>query len=306
VSADKKKVVADLKKSAKSADIVWLASDEDREGEAISWHLSEVLKLNSENTKRIVFNEITKSAILNAIENPRNINTDLVNAQQARRVLDRLVGFELSPVLWRKVKPSLSAGRVQSVAVRLIVERESEISAFTPEASFKVLASFNASGKNFNAELNKRPADQDEARALLSDLKGATYKVTDVTVSPGKRNPAPPFTTSTLQQEASRKLGYSVSKTMTLAHRLYENGHITYMRTDSVNLSDFALATSRGLIESEYGDNYAQTRKYTTKAAGAQEAHEAIRPTAFDVRSATPRAHPPFAWTAWSDIPTLH
>ncbi|MBR9861015.1 type I DNA topoisomerase [bacterium] len=286
VTSDKKKVVSELKKLAKKADTVWLASDEDREGEAISWHLSEVLDLTKDNTKRIVFNEITKTAILNAIDNPRTINIDLVNAQQARRVLDRLVGFELSPVLWRKVKPSLSAGRVQSVAVRLIVEREDEINKFTPEANFRILADFLASGKKLSAELNNRPADVKTAKSFLESCIGAKFTVGKVTVNPGKRNPAPPFTTSTLQQEASRKLGYSVSKTMTLAQRLYENGHITYMRTDSVNLSDFALATSRKVVEEEYGDKYAHTRKYATKSSGAQEAHEAIRPTNFEVRGA--------------------
>ena len=286
VSPDKKKVVADLKKLAKNAEMVWLASDEDREGEAISWHLSEALGLNESNTKRIVFNEITKSAILNAIENPRGINVDLVNAQQARRVLDRLVGFELSPVLWKKVKPSLSAGRVQSVAVRLIVEREKEINEFTPQASYRVVGEFLAKGKKITAELTKRPVAKEDVLELLNALKGAEFKVGDIAVNPGKRNPAPPFTTSTLQQEASRKLGYSVSKTMTLAQRLYENGHITYMRTDSVNLSDFALANSKEVIDEDYGPEYSHMRKYSTKSAGAQEAHEAIRPTAFKVKNA--------------------
>ena len=286
VSPDKKKVVAELKKLAKKAEMVWLASDEDREGEAISWHLAEVLNLTNDNTKRIVFNEITKTAILNAIENPRTINQDLVNAQQARRILDRLVGFELSPVLWKKVKPSLSAGRVQSVAVRLIVEREKAIQAFTSTSAFKVQGVFSNGPKKLNAELSSRPENAKDARAFLESCNGANFSVSNINVSPSKRNPAAPFTTSTLQQEASRKLGYSVSKTMTLAQRLYENGHITYMRTDSVNLSDFALGESRNVIESDYGENYAHTRKFSTKTSGAQEAHEAIRPTQFSVRVA--------------------
>lgn len=286
VSADKKKVVAELKKLAKQADVVWLASDEDREGEAISWHLAEVLGLNVANTKRIVFNEITKNAILHAIDNPRTINQDLVNAQQARRVLDRLVGFELSPVLWKKVKPSLSAGRVQSVAVRLIVEREKQIQDFISTSAFKITGDFISGVKKLNAELNNRPETLQEASAFLESCKGAEFRVSDISVTPAKRNPAAPFTTSTLQQEASRKLGYSVSKTMTLAQRLYENGHITYMRTDSVNLSDFAITNAKQVIEDEYGSNYSQVRKYTTKSSSAQEAHEAIRPTNFNVRNA--------------------
>ncbi len=286
VSSDKKKIVAELKKLAKSAELVWLASDEDREGEAISWHLSEVLGLKPSNTKRIVFHEITKSAILNAIENPRSINVDLVNAQQARRVLDRLVGFKLSPVLWRKVKPSLSAGRVQSVAVRLIVEREREIQAFKTTSSYRIQGEFLASGKKIKADLSKRPESFDTAQSFLESCKGAQFKVAKIDVSPAKRNPAAPFTTSTLQQEASRKLGYNVTKTMLLAQRLYENGHITYMRTDSVNLSELALNSAQETIAKDYGDNYSNRRKYTTKSNSAQEAHEAIRPTNFDVKFA--------------------
>ncbi len=286
VSSDKKKVVAELKKLAKKAELVWLASDEDREGEAISWHLAEVLDLHEDKTRRIVFNEITKKAILHAIDNPRTINRDLVNAQQARRVLDRLVGFELSPVLWRKVKPSLSAGRVQSVAVRLIVERERAIQAFTPTSSFRIIGDFSKDSRKLTAELSKRPEKLSEAKAFLESCISAQFRIGDITVSPSKRNPAAPFTTSTLQQEASRKLGFSVSRTMSVAQRLYENGHITYMRTDSVNLSDFALGSSKDVIEKEYGDKYAQTRKYATKSSSAQEAHEAIRPTSFEVKQA--------------------
>ncbi len=286
VSTDKKKVVSELKKLAKTAETVWLASDEDREGEAISWHLAEVLDLKPSNTKRIVFHEITKTAILNAIENPRSINEDLVNAQQARRILDRLVGFQLSPVLWRKVKPSLSAGRVQSVAVRLIVEREQEIKAFVPTSAFRVQAEFTSSGKKIKADLAKRPETSDEVSAYLESCIGAKFRVAKVSVSPAKRNPSAPFTTSTLQQEASRKLGYGVARTMSLAQRLYENGHITYMRTDSVNLSDFAISTAKEEIEKEYGAEYSQVRKYTTKSSGAQEAHEAIRPTSFAAKNA--------------------
>jgi DNA topoisomerase-1 len=283
VSPDKKKIVTELKKLAKSADMVWLASDEDREGEAISWHLSEVLGLKPSNTKRIVFHEITKTAILHAIENPRDIDQNLVNAQQARRILDRLVGFQLSPVLWRKVKPSLSAGRVQSVAVRLIVEREKEIQAFQTSSSFKVQGLFEASSKSVKADANIRPKTGEEANVFLESCKGATFKVGDIKITPAKRKPAAPFTTSTLQQEASRKLGYNVSKTMMLAQRLYENGHITYMRTDSVNLSEFARTSAKESITKEYGAEYSHTRKFTTKNDSAQEAHEAIRPTSFDV-----------------------
>jgi DNA topoisomerase-1 len=286
VSTDKKKIVTELKKLAKDADMVWLASDEDREGEAISWHLSEVLGLEPNNTKRIVFHEITKSAILHAIENPRDIDSNLVKAQQARRVLDRLVGFQLSPVLWRKVKPSLSAGRVQSVAVRLIVEREKQIEDFVTSSSFKLQGLFQTSGKPIRADLAKRPATLQEANEFLASCKGATFKVGSIKTVPAKRYPSAPFTTSTLQQEASRKLGFNVSRTMMLAQRLYENGHITYMRTDSVNLSDFARESAQNTINNEYGEQYSKPRKYATKNDSAQEAHEAIRPTNFDVNSA--------------------
>ncbi|MAS70196.1 MAG: DNA topoisomerase I [Zunongwangia sp.] len=282
VSKDKKDVVRKLKGLAKDAETVWLASDEDREGEAIAWHLAEELKLKDDRTKRIVFHEITKSAILNAIENPRGINYNLVNAQQARRVLDRLVGYELSPVLWRKVKGGLSAGRVQSVSVRLIVEREREIEDFTPEASYRIDAEFaNAEGKTFRAKLPKNFDTKEEAEAFLKDNLGADFKVADLTKKPAKKSPAPPFTTSTLQQEASRKLYFSVSKTMTLAQRLYEAGHITYMRTDSVNLSDDARKGAHREILKAYGEEYAKSRQFKGKTKGAQEAHEAIRPTNF-------------------------
>jgi DNA topoisomerase I len=284
VSPDKKKIVDELKKLAKTAKTVWLASDEDREGEAISWHLYEVLGLKPENTRRIVFHEITKDAILNAIKNPRFIDINLVNAQQARRVLDRLVGFELSPLLWKKIKPSLSAGRVQSVAVKLIVEREREINAFKVNSSFRIAALFNIKepkGKisELQAELEKRISDVSNAKALLEKLIGAEFKVSEVTKKPGKKSPSPPFTTSTLQQEASRKLGYSVAQTMTIAQRLYEAGKITYMRTDSVNLSQTAILGSASVIESAFGKEYVNTRNFVTKSKGAQEAHEAIRPT---------------------------
>ncbi|WP_407425702.1 type I DNA topoisomerase [Arcticibacter sp.] len=284
VPADKKAVVSELKKLAKEAEMVWLASDEDREGEAISWHLFETLGLKDEKTKRIVFHEITKPAILKAIESPRNIDYNLVHAQQARRVLDRLVGFELSPVLWKKVKPSLSAGRVQSVAVRLIVDREREVNKFTPTAAYKITAIFNTGKARelFKAELPERFGTEQEATAFLNACMEADFKVNSVESRPTKRNPAPPFTTSTLQQEASRKLGFSVSRTMSIAQRLYESGKITYMRTDSVNLSDTALEAATNEINTAYGENYHQQRKYKTKAAGAQEAHEAIRPTYFD------------------------
>ncbi|MGI4805714.1 MAG: type I DNA topoisomerase [Janthinobacterium lividum] len=287
VPADKKQVVNELKKLAKEADIVWLASDEDREGEAISWHLFETLGLKDASTRRIVFHEITKPAILKAIESPRKIDYNLVNAQQARRVLDRLVGFELSPVLWKKIKPSLSAGRVQSVAVRLIVEREREINKFKPEAAYRTIAVFTT-GKNkevFKAELPNRFIQQSDAEKFLNDCADAIFKVTSLEIRPSKRSPAAPFTTSTLQQEASRKLGFSVSRTMALAQRLYEAGKITYMRTDSVNLSDTALDTASKEIKSAYGDKYYHARKYKTKSAGAQEAHEAIRPTYFNQHS---------------------
>jgi len=285
VPADKKQVVSELKKLAKEAEMVWLASDEDREGEAISWHLFETLGLKDASTKRIVFHEITKPAILKAIENPRKIDYNLVNAQQARRVLDRLVGFELSPVLWKKVKPSLSAGRVQSVAVRLIVDREREINKFQSEAAFKIVAIFGKGKEAFKAELPERWAKQEDAEKFLSDCIGADFNVNSLETKPAKRSPAAPFTTSTLQQEASRKLGFSVSRTMQVAQKLYESGKITYMRTDSVNLSDLALNAAAQEINSAYGEKYHQLRKYKTKAAGAQEAHEAIRPTYFDAHS---------------------
>lgn len=282
VPADKKQVVNELKKLAKEAETVWLASDEDREGEAISWHLFETLGLKDNNTKRIVFHEITKPAILRAIENPRKINYNLVNAQQARRVLDRLVGFELSPVLWKKVKPSLSAGRVQSVAVRLIVEREREINKFKAEAAFKIVAIFGKGREAFKAELGERFSTQEQAEKFLNDCIAANFTVNSLETKPAKRAPAAPFTTSTLQQEASRKLGFSVSRTMTVAQKLYESGKITYMRTDSVNLSDTALQAAAQEIVSAYGPQYHQQRKYKTKSANAQEAHEAIRPTYFN------------------------
>ena len=281
IPADKKKIVSELKSEAKKADTVWLASDEDREGEAISWHLYEVLGLSPEHTKRIVFHEITKNAILHAIETPRNIDINLVNAQQARRVLDRIVGFELSPVLWRKVKPALSAGRVQSVAVRLIVEREREIHNFVTEAAYRVTATFLLpDGKTeLKAELNRRLKDSEEVRTFLETCKDATFSIEDIQTKPVRKSPAPPFTTSTLQQEAARKLGFSVAQTMMLAQRLYESGLITYMRTDSVNLSSLALGTTKEAIIATYGERYYKYRQYHTKSKGAQEAHEAIRPT---------------------------
>lgn len=279
VLPDKTKVIAELKKLAKKSEMVWLATDEDREGEAISWHLNEVLNLEPAKTKRIVFNEITKSAITRAIENSRSIDYNLVNAQQARRVLDRLVGFELSPILWKKVKPSLSAGRVQSVTVRLIVEREREIEAFKAVSSYRVVALFDVEGKTMKAELPKRLKSKAEAEKFLEQCKSATFTIKDLQTKPSKRKPAAPFTTSTLQQEASRKLGFSVSQTMVVAQRLYESGKITYMRTDSVNLSDLALGTAKDVISKEYGPEYSQTRKFSSKTKGAQEAHEAIRPT---------------------------
>lgn len=282
VPADKKQVVSELKKLAKEAEMVWLASDEDREGEAISWHLFETLGLKDASTKRIVFHEITKPAILKAIDTPRKIDYNLVNAQQARRVLDRLVGFELSPVLWKKVKPSLSAGRVQSVAVRLIVDREREINKFTSEAAFKIVAVFGKGKEAFKAELAERFTKQEDAEKFLQDCIGADFDVRSLETKPAKRSPAAPFTTSTLQQEASRKLGYSVARTMQVAQRLYESGYITYMRTDSVNLSETALDAAQQEIISAYGDKYHQLRKYKTKNASAQEAHEAIRPTYFN------------------------
>lgn len=283
ISADKKKVVDELKKAAKDADMVWLASDDDREGEAIAWHLYEALKLKPETTKRIAFHEITKNAILNAIENPRDIDVNLVDAQQARRVLDRIVGFELSPVLWKKVKPALSAGRVQSVAVRLIVEREREIQDFKSEASYRVIAVFTKEeGGNkyeIKTELSKRLKSKAEALALLEKLKAATFRVDNIETKPVKKTPAAPFTTSTLQQEASRKLGFPVSMTMSVAQKLYESGKITYMRTDSVNLSALAISNAKEEITKSYGAEYVQTRQFATKTKGAQEAHEAIRPT---------------------------
>ena len=281
---EKKKVVSELKKNAKAAKKIWLASDEDREGEAISWHLCEVLGLDEEKTSRIVFHEITKPAILKAIETPRHLNMNLVNAQQARRVLDRLVGFRLSPVLWRKVKPALSAGRVQSVAVRLIVEREREIQSFRAEPYYRLNAVFAVTGEDgakneIKAELNKRFKTHDEAIAFLELCKTSKFMVSSITKKPLKRTPAPPFTTSTLQQEAARKLGFTVSQTMMVAQRLYEAGRITYMRTDSVNLSALAINTSKAEIERLYGAEYGKVRKYQTHSKGAQEAHEAIRPT---------------------------
>ena len=287
VPSDKKAVVSELKKLSKEAETVWLASDEDREGEAISWHLYETLGLKEDKTKRIVFHEITKPAILKAIEQPRGIDFNLVNAQQARRVLDRLVGFELSPVLWRKVKPSLSAGRVQSVAVRLIVEREREINRFQAEASFKIVAQFTTGkGKEqFKAELPQRFEKKEEAEKFLQDCIAAAFEISSLEKRPTKRNPAAPFTTSTLQQEASRKLGFSVARTMQVAQRLYEAGRITYMRTDSVNLSDTAIQAAEDEIVKAYGDKYHKMRRYKTKSAGAQEAHEAIRPTYFSQHS---------------------
>jgi DNA topoisomerase-1 len=278
VSSDKTKVVDELKKLAKEAKVVWLASDEDREGEAIAWHLFEALKLNKDKTKRIVFHEITKNAIENAVKNPRNIDYNLVNAQQARRVLDRLVGFEVSPILWKKVKPALSAGRVQSVAVRLIVEREREVFAFNSESFFKVTGLFKGNGI-IKAELNSRLNNADEATKLLEVCSTSEFTISDVSKKPSKKSPAPPFTTSTLQQEASRKLSFSVAQTMTIAQRLYEAGHITYMRTDSFNLSDTAIEAAKSVIVKEFGDKYHQVRSYKTKTKGAQEAHEAIRPT---------------------------
>ncbi|MGD8781128.1 MAG: type I DNA topoisomerase [Ignavibacteria bacterium] len=287
ISDDKKTVVKELKKLSKDSELVWLASDEDREGEAISWHLKEALELKNEKIKRIVFNEITKPAILKAIDNPRSIDSNLVEAQQARRILDRLVGFELSPLLWRKVKPSLSAGRVQSVAVRLIVEREREIDAFKPESQYRVVADFKIENGNgvpslLTAELSRKFKTKKEALEFLEKCKKAAFAVESLEKKPAKKSPAAPFTTSTLQQEASRKLRFSVIKTMMVAQKLYENGHITYMRTDSVNLSELALQSSKETVIKDYGKEYSQTRKYKTRSNMAQEAHEAIRPTYFD------------------------
>ncbi len=287
ISEDKTKVVRELKSAAKKASMVWLASDEDREGEAIAWHLAEALKLEPNKTKRIVFHEITPTAIRSAVENPRVIDKNLVDAQQARRVLDRLVGFELSPLLWKKIKPSLSAGRVQSVTVKLIVEREREILSFSAQQYWRVVGEFvSADGKSFKAELKNRLQNRDEAMSFVEGLRGATFSVENVSHTPLKRSPAPPFTTSTLQQEASRKLSMSVAQTMSNAQRLYEAGLITYMRTDSVNLSNLAIGASKQEIVSNFGEKYSKTRKYTTKSKGAQEAHEAIRPTYFDRHSA--------------------
>ena len=284
IPGDKKKVVEELKAEAKEAETVWLASDEDREGEAIAWHLYEVLKLKPEHTKRIVFHEITKSAILKAIEKPRNIDINLVDAQQARRILDRIVGFELSPVLWRKVKPALSAGRVQSVAVRLIVEREREVQAFQSEASYRVTAVFlvpDTDGKlvEMKAELARRIKTKAEAQKFLESCKSATFTINDISTRPLKKSPSAPFTTSTLQQEAARKLGFTVAQTMMIAQRLYESGKITYMRTDSVNLSELAVNSSKVVIADLMGERYVYPRHFATKTKGAQEAHEAIRPT---------------------------
>lgn len=287
IPADKKKIVAQLKEEASKAETVWLASDEDREGEAIAWHLYEVLELKPEHTRRIVFHEITKNAILNAIEHPRQIDLNLVDAQQARRILDRIVGFELSPVLWRKVKPSLSAGRVQSVAVRLIADREREIQAFHSEASYRVIAIFpvpDANGKivEMKAELEQRFKTKEEAYKFLECCKDAEFTIQDIATRPLKKSPAAPFTTSTLQQEAARKLGFSVAQTMMIAQNLYESGHITYMRTDSVNLSELAISASRETITAKMGERYLHSRHFITKTKGAQEAHEAIRPTYMD------------------------
>jgi DNA topoisomerase-1 len=287
IPKEKKDVVRELKKSAKNAEVVWLATDEDREGEAISWHLSEALKLNEKNTRRIVFSEITKQAILNAIESPRSIDTDLVNAQQARRVLDRLVGFELSPILWKKIRRGLSAGRVQSVAVRMVVEREREIEQFDCQSFFKVSAEFLVGdNKILKAELSERFSSEKEAQDFLTKCIGAAFSINDLEKKPGQKKPSAPFTTSTLQQEASLKLGFSVAQTMTLAQRLYESGKITYMRTDSVSLSKLAMDIAAKEVVSAYGAEYSETRQYTTKSGSAQEAHEAIRPTDFSEKSA--------------------
>jgi DNA topoisomerase I len=290
IPSDKKNILAELKKLSKQAETVWLATDEDREGEAISWHLAESLGLDKSRYKRIVFHEITKKAILAAIENPRHIDNNLVDAQQARRVLDRLVGFELSPLLWKKVKPALSAGRVQSVAVRLIAEREKEIQGFRETSAFRVTAYFNVehNGQQFTvkADLPHRFSNLEDARAFLESCRGATFPVADIETKPAKKSPAPPFTTSTLQQEASRKLGFSVSRTMSLAQKLYESGKITYMRTDSVSLSSTAIGMAKEEIEKSFGKDYVKIRQYATKSKGAQEAHEAIRPTYMNVSKA--------------------
>jgi DNA topoisomerase I len=287
ITPDKKKRITELKRITKDAETVWLASDEDREGEAIAWHLVEALKLKPAKTKRIVFHEITKGAIEQAIRQPRAVDQHLVDAQQARRVLDRLVGYELSPVLWKKVRPGLSAGRVQSVAVRLIVEREREIEDFTAISKYKVSAEFELpTGKTLKAELPRKFDNEEGAREFLSALIGAEYTVSNLEVKPGKKSPAPPFTTSTLQQEASRKLSFSVKQTMVVAQKLYEAGHISYMRTDSYNLAESALQAAAVTVKKQYGPEYSQTRRYTTKQSGAQEAHEAIRPTDFTVLKA--------------------
>ncbi|MEM6830962.1 MAG: type I DNA topoisomerase, partial [Bacteroidota bacterium] len=287
VSKDKKDVVKELKKLAKGAETVYLASDDDREGEAISWHLAEELDLNESNTRRIVFREITKNAIQNAIQNPRGIDIDLVNAQQARRILDRLVGFELSPILWKKIKGGLSAGRVQSVAVRLVVEREREIGQFQPQSSFKVTALFNLEdNKILKAELPKKFDTEEAAMSFLNKCNGADFTITNLETKPAKKSPAPPFTTSTLQQEASRKIGFSVSRTMSVAQKLYEAGKISYMRTDSLNLSEEAMEGAANAIKADFGADYANRRVFKTKNKSAQEAHEAIRPTNFSNRSA--------------------
>lgn len=285
ISSDKRKVVSELKAAAKGAE-VWLASDEDREGEAIAWHLTQALKLDPKTTKRIVFHEITKTAIEAAIKKPRTVDVALVNAQQARRVLDRLVGYELSPVLWKKVRTGLSAGRVQSVAVRLIVEREREIRDFTATSSFKVTAVFDVDGQELAAELNTKFDGLEAASDWLNSVKDAGYTVTDIATKPSTRSPGAPFTTSTLQQEASRRLGYSVRQTMTLAQRLYESGQITYMRTDSTTLSGLALASAQDFVEANYGKDYHKRRQFKTKNSSAQEAHEAIRPTDFRKQAA--------------------
>ncbi|MEM9895379.1 MAG: type I DNA topoisomerase [Bacteroidota bacterium] len=287
VSKDKKDVVKELKNLAKKSETIFLASDDDREGEAISWHLSEALELEEKKTKRIVFREITKSAIKKAIDNPRGIDLDLVNAQQARRILDRLVGFELSPILWKKIKGGLSAGRVQSVAVRLVVEREREIANFKPQSSFKITAFFNLDeGKTLKAELPKRFNSEKEAQEFLEKCREGTFTIENLETKPAKKSPAPPFTTSTLQQEASRKIGFSVARTMSVAQKLYEAGKISYMRTDSLNLSEEAMASAATAITKNYGENFANRRTFKTKSQNAQEAHEAIRPTDFTVQRA--------------------
>jgi DNA topoisomerase-1 len=288
VTADKKDVIKQLLKLSKEAETIYLASDDDREGEAISWHLKEALNLTDSNTKRIVFREITKKAIDNAIKNPRGIDLDLVNAQQARRILDRLVGFELSPILWKKIKAGLSAGRVQSVAVRLVVEREREVDSFTAKSSFKITAIFDlGKGKSLNAELPTKFDKEEEAIAFLEQCKGAEYTIKDLVSKPAKKSPAPPFTTSTLQQEASRKLSFPVGLTMSIAQKLYESGKITYMRTDSLNLSEDAITAASKEIKSAYGASFVETRRFKTKSKSAQEAHEAIRPTDFGAHDTT-------------------